>query len=738
MGKSLVIVESPAKARTINKFLGRGFDVKASMGHVRDLPKRELGVDVENNFEPKYIIIRGKGKILQEIKKAAKNADKIYLAPDIDREGEAIAFHLAEYLGANGKDRIHRILFNEITKKAIQEAIKNPLELDTNKVDAQQGRRILDRLVGYLVSPLLWKAFFRGTSAGRVQTVALRILVEREEEIEAFKAEEFWTVDAEFLGKAEVPIPASLHEVNGEKTKIENGKEAAKIADDLEKHDYSATRVEKKVRRRKPPPPFITSTLQQEAAKRFYFSARRTMQIAQSLYEGVELKDEGPTGLITYMRTDSTRVADEAIEQVRALIGEKFGPDDLPAKPVVHKKGKKAQDAHEAIRPTSAERLPESFKTQLTKDQLRLYELIWSRFVASQMTPAVYDQTSVDITGGPYMFRATGSVIRKRGFLKVFQEGGGKDKNGKDRELPPVEEKETLDLKGFEKEQHFTQPPGRFTDASLVKELEANGIGRPSTYASIASTLIDRKYIIREKQRFHPTELGRDILKFLLANFDNIFNVKFTALMETELDKVEEGKDCWRDVVRSFYELFEKDLEKVDVQAVKSETEIACEKCGKPMIERWGRNGKFLACSGYPDCKSTKPIEGDEPEPTGEKCDKCDGDMVIKTGRFGRFLACANYPECKRTRSIPVGVSCPKEGCEGHLTEKRTRRGRIFYGCSAYPDCDFALWNKPVVQKCESCGFPVMVEKSTKARGEFLECPECKEKKETAAEPAGD
>ncbi len=738
MGKSLVIVESPAKARTINKFLGRGFDVKASMGHVKDLPKRDLGVDVDNNFEPKYIIIRGKGKILQEIKKAAKNADKIYLAPDFDREGEAIAYHLAEYLGANGKDRIHRILFNEITKHAIQEAIKKPLEIDTNKVDAQQGRRILDRLVGYLVSPLLWKAFFRGTSAGRVQTVALRIIVEREEKIEAFKAEEFWTIDAEFLGKAKISLPASLHEVNGEKTKIENGEEAAEIADDLDKHDYAATRVEKKVRRRQAPPPFITSTLQQEAAKRFYFSARRTMQIAQSLYEGVELKDEGPVGLITYMRTDSTRVADEAIEQVRALIGEKFGPGDLPAKPVVHKKGKKAQDAHEAIRPTSAERLPKSLKAQLTKDQFRLYELIWSRFVASQMTPAVYDQTSIDITGGPYLFRATGSVIRKRGFLKVFREESGNGKNGKDRELPPVEEKEPFDLKGFEKEQHFTQPPGRFTDASLVKELEANGIGRPSTYASIASTLVDRKYITREKQRFHPTELGRDILKFLLVNFDNIFNVKFTAQMETELDKVEEGKDAWRNVVRSFYERFEKDLENVDVQAVKSETEIVCEKCGKPMIERWGRNGKFLACSGYPDCKNTKPIEGDEPEPTGEKCDKCGGDMVIKIGRFGRFLACSNYPECKRTRSIPVGVSCPREGCEGHLTEKRSRRGRIFYGCSAYPDCDFALWNKPVVEKCKACGFPLMVEKSTKARGEFLECPECKAKKETAAEPAGD
>ncbi|MFH1279514.1 MAG: type I DNA topoisomerase [Candidatus Eisenbacteria bacterium] len=745
MAKSLVIVESPAKARTINKFLGRGFDVKASMGHVKDLPKRDLGVDVENDFEPKYIIIRGKGKILQEIKKAAKNADKIYLAPDFDREGEAIAYHLAEYLGGDngGKAEIYRIVFNEITKGAIQEAIKNPIQVDRQKVDAQQGRRVLDRLVGYMVSPLLWKAFFRGTSAGRVQTVALRIIVEREEEIEAFTPEEFWTIDGTFLGAAGEPFAAALTEVDGEKFKPDNGEDATRIADDIPKHEYAAKKVEKKVRRRQPAPPFITSTLQQEAAKRFGYSARKTMQIAQGLYEGAELKDEGPVGLITYMRTDSTRVANEAIDQVRKYIGETFGKDELPEKPVQHRKGKAAQDAHEAIRPTSVERTPESLKSQLGRDQIRLYEVIWSRFVASQMMPAVYDQTAIDIAGGPYILRATGSVIRKHGFLRVFQESGGDGKNGKngngaDRVLPPVAEGESLELKGVEKEQHFTQAPARYTDASLVKELEANGIGRPSTYASITSTLIDRKYIGRQKQRFQPTELGRDILKFLLTHFENVFNVKFTALMEAELDKVEEGKDEWRDVVRQFYRRFEKDLDRVNLQGAKSETEVVCEKCGKPMIERWGRNGKFLACSGYPDCKSTKPIEGDEPEPTGETCEKCGGEMIIKIGRFGRFLACSNYPDCKNTKSIPVGVACPKEGCGGQLTEKRTRGGRMFYGCSAYPDCKFAVWNRPVAEKCDACGFALMVEKSTKARGDFLECPECKAKQESLPEASGE
>lgn len=747
MAKSLVIVESPAKARTINKFLGRGFEVKASMGHVKDLPKRDLGVDVEKDFEPKYIIIRGKGKVLQEIKKAAKGADKIYLAPDFDREGEAIAAHLAEYLSSpNGSGpEIHRIIFNEITKSAIQEAIRHPIEVDLKKVDAQQGRRVLDRLVGYLVSPLLWKAFFRGTSAGRVQTVALRIIVEREEEIEAFTPIEYWSIDGTFLGDAKEPFVAALTEVNGEKAEVDNGEDAERISSDLVNHDFAARKVEKKVRRRQPPPPFITSTLQQEAAKRFLFSARKTMQIAQTLYEGVDLKEEGPTGLITYMRTDSTRIAQEALDEVRGFIGKTFGDDELPEKPVVHKKGKGAQDAHEAIRPTSVELTPEYLKSQLSRDQFRIYELIWSRFVASQMKPAIYDQTAIDIAGGPYVLRATGSVIRKKGFLQVFEEAGnGKEGNGngeasgKDRILPSVEEGEALALKGVEKEQHFTQPPARYTDASLVKELEANGIGRPSTYASIAATLVDRKYIERQKQRFHPTQLGRDVLKFLLVNFENIFNVKFTALMEAELDKVEEGKDQWRDVVRSFYQRFEKDLEHVNVQDTKSATEIVCDKCGRPMIERWGRNGKFLACSGYPECKNTKPVEGDEPEPTGETCEKCGGEMIIKTGRFGRFLACSNYPECKNTKSIPVGVACPRDGCDGQLTEKRTRGGRMFYGCSKYPDCKFAVWNRPVAEKCEACGFALMVEKSTKARGDFLECPECKAKKEPAPEAPGE
>ncbi|NNE08750.1 MAG: type I DNA topoisomerase [Gemmatimonadetes bacterium] len=745
MAKALVIVESPAKARTINKFLGKDFDVKASMGHVKDLPKRDLGVDLENNFEPRYIIIRGKGKILQEIKKAAGKADAIYLAPDFDREGEAIAYHLAAYLreatDGKGKEKtIYRILFNEITEKAIREAIASPVEIDSQKVDAQQARRVLDRLVGYLISPLLWKAIYRGTSAGRVQSVALRIICEREAEIEKFVPEEFWSIDAEFTGDAKKPIHASLAEVNGEKIKIENEEQALAITDDLPKQTFSISKVDKKVRRRRPAPPFITSTLQQEAAKRFHYSARKTMQVAQSLYEGVEIGKEGPVGLITYMRTDSVRVADEAIDEVRGLIQSRYTKDDAPAKPNVYKKKKGSQDAHEAIRPTSSMRTPESMKGDLSKDQFRVYELIWSRFVASQMVPAVYDQTALDITGGPYMFRANGSVMRELGFLKAFQEIG--DEKSKDRLLPPVEQGEDAALGEVQKDQHFTQPPARFTDASLVKELEANGIGRPSTYASITSTLLDRKYITRDKQRFHPSDLGRAVLKFLLINFENIFNVQFTAEMELDLDKIEEGSDEWREVVGEFYGRFEKDLETVDekseevMKELKEETDVECDKCGKGMILRWGRNGRFLACSGYPDCKNTKPLEGEEPEPTGEKCEKCEGDMIIKSGRFGRFLACSNYPECKNTKSIPVGVKCPKEGCGGDLTEKRTRSGKIFYGCANYPKCNFAVWTKPVAEVCPACKFPVMVEKQSKARGPFLECAntECRHKKDLAEE----
>ncbi len=745
MAKSLVIVESPAKARTINKFLGKDFVVKASMGHVRDLPKRELGVDIEHRFEPKYIIIRGKGKILQEIKKAAARAEKIFLAPDHDREGEAIAYHLEKYLSqSNGNGaEIRRILFNEITEKAIREAIENPVGIDRQKVDAQQARRILDRLVGYLISPLLWKAIYRGTSAGRVQSVALRIICEREEEIEKFIPEEFWSIDGTFTGAAKQPFEASLFEIDGEKAKVTDGESAAAIAGELAELDFTVTRVEKKVRRRKPSPPFITSTLQQEAAKRFMFSARKTMQIAQGLYEGVEI-DGDPVGLITYMRTDSTRIADEAIEEVRAYIQTAFGAGDLPAKPNLYKKKKGAQDAHEAIRPTSVLRTPGELKGKLTRDQSRVYELIWSRFVASQMNPAVYDQTAVDITGGKYLFRANGSVMRSLGYLKAFQEApdARKGGDGKDRLLPVIEKGEAARLDEVRKDQHFTQPPSRYTDASLVKELEANGIGRPSTYASITTTLIQRKYIEREKQRFHPTRLGRDVLKFLLVGFQNVFNVSFTARMEAELDKIEDGRDNWRDVVEQFYNRFREDLDTIDEKAaeVKAElqktTDILCEKCGNPMKERWGRNGKFLACTSYPECKHTRPLEGEEPEPTGEKCSECGGDMVIKSGRFGRFLACSRYPECRSTRSIPVGVKCPREECDGELTEKRTRGGKTFYGCSGYPDCKFALWNRPVNEKCPACGFPVMVEKQTKARGAFLECADskCRAKKELSGE----
>lgn len=755
MAKSLVIVESPAKAKTINKYLGRGYIVKASMGHVKDLPKSKLGVDLERDFEPDFTTIRGKSKVIKELKDAAKGVDNIYLAPDPDREGEAIASHLAELLATENQE-VFRVTFNEITKSAIQEAFKNPGQVDRNKVDAQQARRILDRLVGYLVSPFLWKVVTYGTSAGRVQTVALRMIAEREEEIGAFKAEEYWTIEADLTGKTKTPFTASLREVDGKKAEIEKGDVANAVKARLEKAAYKVVEVEKKQRRRKAMAPFITSTLQQDASRRLGFSAKKTMMVAQQLYEGIEIQGEGLVGLITYMRTDSVRVSNEATAAARDYVIAKFGAPSVPETPNIYKSKGRAQEAHEAVRPTQLELDPERVKDSLTRDQARLYELIWGRFLASQMSAAIMDQTAVDIEAtdadgkGKCILRANGSIVVFEGHLAVYggdkksANGDAKDVNvaeaknpdpnaesDEDRTLPPLESGEVLQLTGRRvvADQHFTQPPARYSEASLVKALEEEGIGRPSTYASIISTLDARKYVERVAGRFQPTELGKTVLQVLLRGLPAIFERKFTAQMEEELDRVESGEDAWKTVVGDFYRPFRTALDALDAKAdeIKKELEVetgkACEKCTKPMILKWGRNGRFLACSGYPDCKNTAPAEG--AIETNETCPECQAKLVVKEGRFGRFLACSSYPECKYTKSIGLGVKCPKDGCSGEIVPRRAKKsGRTFYGCNNYPNCDFVTWDRPVDVPCENCGGVYMVEKIRSA-GAVLKCPAC-------------
>jgi DNA topoisomerase-1 len=734
--KSLVIVESPAKAKTINKYLGRDFLVKASMGHIKDLPKSKLGVDLAKDFEPEFTTIRGKAKVIKELKDAAKKVQSIYLAPDLDREGEAIAAHLAEVLD-DGSHEIFRVTFNEITKAAIEEAFAHPGHIDQNKVDAQQARRVLDRLVGYLVSPLLWKVITYGTSAGRVQTVALRMICEREEEIEAFKPEEYWTVDAHLIGEAKTPFLASLKEVDGRKAEIGNGTLAHEIGERLRKASFRVAKVEKKSRQRRPQPPFITSTLQQDASRRLSFSTKKTMLVAQQLYEGVEVPGEGLVGLITYMRTDSVRISKEAQAQAEKHIRERWGKDFLPEKPNTYKVKGRAQEAHEAIRPTDVARAPESLQSALTKDQHRLYELVWRRFLASQMAPALIDQTGVDFEAAGCTLRATGSVIKFQGHLAAYEQekktnGASEAAEGDERSLPPLREGEELALTdpGVVEEQHFTQPPPRYSEASLVKALEEEGIGRPSTYATIISTLDARKYVERVGGRFQPTELGRTVLRVLLRGLPAIFEKSFTARMEEELDRVEAGDDRWVQVVQDFYGPFRSALDAIEAKTgeLKSEleekTDKTCEKCGSPMIIKWGRNGRFLACSGYPDCRNTAPVDG--VRETSEVCAECGAKMVVKEGRFGRFLACSTYPECRYTKSIGVGVRCPKPGCDGEIVPRRARKsGRTFYGCNKYPNCDFVTWDRPVDTPCENCNHPYMVEK-IRAAGSVLRCPECK------------
>jgi DNA topoisomerase I len=736
-GGSLVIVESPTKAKTIGKYLGRGFTVKATVGHIRDLPPRKLGVDVENGFTPEYVTIKEKAKTLAEIKRAAKGAERVLLATDPDREGEAIAWHVASQLGNGGK--VRRVLFHEITRDAVSKAIANPLEIDQKKVDAQQARRILDRLVGYKASPLLWKSIKSGLSAGRVQTVALRLICEREEEIRRFVPQEYWSIEAE-LEKDGQAFQARLHKLDGHKPEISDEATARAIVTEAERLPFVVTEVTRKERRRNPPAPFITSTLQQEAAKQLGFSAKRTMRAAQQLYEGVEVGDEGQVGLITYMRTDSVRVADSAIAQAREFIGANYDRRYLPDTPNVHvgKKGaSRVQDAHEAIRPTEVGRRPEDLKKHLESDLFKLYQLIWRRFVASQMTPELYELTTVDFDLGRFLFRATGSVVLFDGYRVLFHEGHEPEEAKSGDEfgpIPPMAKGDRPTLRRIVPNQHFTEPPPRYSQASLVKALEEKGIGRPSTYATIIGTLQSRWYATTKERRFSPTPLGEKVWKVMRRCFPEVFEVGFTAQMETELDKVEEGDLAWQNVLGDFWGPFNLALSSVDIPAILNEVhdlsklhEERCPTCGSPLEVRSGRFGPFIACVRYPeDCRFTKPIGRDKipDKPSDEICKECGSPMVIKTGRFGEFLACTRFPECKHTRPVPLGITCPKCG-EGDIAERRTRKGRNFFGCTRYPDCDFSVWNRPVAVPCPNCGFVGMEEKQSKTMGATRKCLKC-------------
>jgi DNA topoisomerase-1 len=732
---SLVIVESPTKAKTIGKYLGRGFDVKATVGHVRDLPTRELGVDVDRNFEPKYVTIKGKTKTLADIKKAARTAGKIFLATDPDREGEAIAWHVAGQLDT--KAPIHRVLFEEITKNGIERAMAHPLAIDDKKVEAQQARRILDRLVGYKASPILWKSIRTGLSAGRVQTVALRLIVEREREIRAFTAVEYWSIDA-LCAKDGQTFEAGLHKIDGHKPQLHNEAEATRVVNELRAMPFVVTKVEKRQRKKRPGAPFTTSTLQQEAAKKLSFSSRRTMRAAQDLYEGIEIGEEGPVGFITYMRTDSVRVSPEAITSVRDFIGEKYGKPYLPEAPNTYtSKAVRVQDAHEAIRPTDVRRRPEHVEKYMEPDQFRLYQLIWQRFVASQMTPAVYDMTIVDFDLGRYLVRASGSVMIFDGYHVLYTEGREAEEGKTMDDLPPIPPLavgDKVDVREITPNQHFTEPPPRYSEASLVKELERLGIGRPSTYSAIISTLTAREYVRNEQRRFFPTELGETVEKVMVGRFPEIFNVEFTSLMEGELDRIEDDELQWQEVLHNFYGPFTKALEAVDINALVMEAhglqDLAnekCPKCGSGIVLKSGRFGPYIACVNYKDtCDYAQSLKKQKTpdKPSDEKCQLCGSPMVIKTGRFGEFLACTTYPKCKGTRSISLGIKCPK--ClEGDLAERRTKRGKSFWGCIRYPACDFSSWNKPVAEPCPACGWVGMEKRASKAEGESRVCMKC-------------
>jgi DNA topoisomerase I len=794
MAKALVVVESPAKAKTINKYLGREYKVIASMGHIRDLPKSKLGVDVENDFAEQYESIESRKKIIKELKDAAKDASDIYVATDPDREGEAIGWHLTQELKGK-KRKIHRLTFNEITKKAIQDALKHPRVIDEKMVAAQRARRVLDRLVGYKISPLLWDKVRRGLSAGRVQSVALKLIADREREIEKFVPVEYWNLFARLAGPQPPEFEAKLFKQNGEAIKVANEEQSSAIVSALENATWTVSAVTTKERKRHPAPPFITSKLQQTAR----FPVKKTMMLAQQLYEG-GIDIPGLTGgLITYMRTDSVRVAAEALDAVRQHIGTAFGPDYLPEKANFYKSKADAQDAHEAIRPTSLEHDPETVKAYLTPDQYSLYRLIWNRFVASQMTPATFDETMVDITAGDYLFRVKGTVPKFAGWMAAYgltpgesenREAGSSSDSSEDDDavsgvLPSLAEGDRLELKALRPEQKFTQPPPRYSEATLVKELEENGIGRPSTYASIIAVLQDREYVNKLEGRFKPTALGLIISDLLTKSFDDIIDVEYTRNLEEDLDKIEEGKTDYVRTLAEFYKKFKKDLARAgkEMQNLKEgiKTDEVCDRCGSTMIIRVGKFGPFVACSAYPECTNTRELEKNEPEPESgeeeiEPCENCGKPMVVKRGRFGQFLACTGYPECKTTRKLiatkqgglraakpdqildekcprcgsnlvlkqgrfgeftactnyptcryikhkSTGVQCPKDADKGgDIVERKSKRGKMFFGCSNYPDCDFVLWNRPFPEPCPKCHAPFLVEKITKKHGRQLLC----------------
>jgi DNA topoisomerase-1 len=761
MPKSLLIVESPTKARTLAKYLGSEFVVASSMGHIKDLPPNELGVDLARDFAPKYITILGKNKVIQALKKAAEGILDVYLGPDPDREGEAIAWHLAEALGP-GNHRFHRVLFHELTKSAIKEALARPEALNQPRYEAQQARRVLDRLVGYQISPLLWQKVKSGLSAGRVQSVALRLICDRERAILAFVPEEYWTLDACLEAALPPPFAARLVKQGKKGLKPARVEEVEAVLDALEGAEFRVAGIEKKPLRRHPAPPFITSSLQMEASRRLRFSPTRTMRVAQRLYEGVELGKEGPVGLITYMRTDSTRVSAGALAGVRTFIQETYGPDYLPPKAHFYKSPKGAQEAHEAIRPTGVSRRPEDLKKFLGKDELALYNLIWRRFVASQMAAAIFDQTTVDITARDYLFRAAASVLKFPGFMTIYQESReGEDGEGAVK-LPPLTVGEVLKLRDFDPQQHFTKPPPRYSEASLIKELEVQGIGRPSTYATILSNLQERRYVLKEKIGLRPTELGLVVSDLLVENFPDVMDPRFTANLEADLDRIAAGEVPWQEVMQGFYGPFGRELEeaKGKMRRVKQvATGLKCPKCQAELVVRWGKNGEFLGCSAFPKCDftgdfihdpqgriilaetaaaPTPPAGQEKPQPTDLKCPQCGQALVVRRGKKGEFLGCSGYPRCRHTQNfsrdaqghiVPGGqpleagaYPCPRKGCQGSLTQKRSRHG-IFYGCSNFPKCQFTLNQPPAPGPCPQCQFPWLQKKGKKLLCPRDECP---------------
>lgn len=728
-GKHLVVVESPAKAKTIERILGPDYKVMASMGHLRDLPKRTMGVDIENGFTPEYVNSTDRANVIKDLQKAANQCCDILLATDPDREGEAISWHLSKLLDVNPEDKV-RIAFHEITPPAIREAIQDPEPIDLDRVDAQQARRVLDRLVGYKLSPWLWRQVYRGLSAGRVQSVATRLICEREEEIRAFVPVEYWSIEAMYKTEKKESFKAKLTQIDGKDAELHHGEETDAAVKGIEGKEAEVTAVTKSRKQRKTKPPYTTSTMQQDAVNKLNFSSKKTMMLAQNLYEGVEIPGHGHVGLITYMRTDSTRISDEMIKQVRPYISETYGEDYLPAKPNVFSKSKEAQDAHEAIRPTSLSFPPSALTGILSRDQLRLYTLIWNRFIASQMAPQIQQSTSATLQCGIYTLKATGVHVLFDGFT-IMQPSKKKDSEESDF-LPPLKKGDIVKNTKVNGEQHFTAPPPRYTEASLIKTLEEKGIGRPSTYAPILDTIQRRRYVTKENKQFVPTEVGFKVTELLKKYFEGIINVDFTANLENWLDKIAEGKATYKKVMTDFYKVFAAELESANVEAEKDKKEnqevsdVTCEKCGAKMIVKMGRYGKYLACPNYPNCKNIKPYslaEGPE-EVSDVKCDACGTLMVYRTGPYGRYLKC---PSCGANKAIVIdtGIVCPK--ChEGHMVQRRSHRGRIFYGCSRYPKCDMALWNEPINQFCETCG-AIMTKKTYKTGKEVISCsnPDC-------------